>query len=137
MVFLDFIKGLGLDTETFCPFDIEVVNGELDAPGDENIESDVSFHKKLYTDDLASVGGDERQLGRVCVDDSSCVQSAGTSVIQDDRSCSNCDFWRPIEDFELGSGENRCSVRGVVIDDMKQSASTCSSYYCSELDEDM
>jgi hypothetical protein len=137
MVFLNFLKGLGLDLETFCPFDIEVVNAESDASCENEIESVNSFHRDSYENNLAHAGGDELQLDRVCVDQASNVQSSAPNIIPNDRSCSDCDFCQPDEDFETGSDGMRCSVRGFVIADAKQCALTCSSYYCPEPVEDM
>lgn len=137
MVFLNFLKGLGLDLETFCPFDIEVVNAEAGVSCDDDIKSGISFHKDYYANSMAPAGDDELQMNRVCVDQSSNVQSSAPNMVPNDRSCSDCDFCQPDEDFETGSDGMRCSVMGFVIADVKQCASTCSSYYCPEPVEDM
>ncbi|MBI4805036.1 MAG: hypothetical protein HY795_07355 [Desulfovibrio sp.] len=137
MVFLNFLKGLGLDLETFCPFDIEVVNAESGVSCDDDIESVNSFHKDYYANSMALASGDELQMNRVQVDQASNVQSSAPNMVPNDRSCSDCDFCQPDEDFETGSDGMRCSVMGFVIADAKQCASTCSSYYCPEPVEDM
>lgn len=137
MVFLDFLKNLGLNLETFCPFDIEVVDAKSNSSSDVDKRRNILLHREFDSmgKDVSFDG--EGQCCRPCLDQSINVQSSASNLTSSDRSCSNCDFCQPDEDFETGSDGIRCSVRGFVISNAQQCASTCSSYYCSETSDEM
>jgi len=137
MVFLDFLKNLGLNLEMFCPFDIEVVDAKSNSSSDVDKKRNILLNKKFesMSEDFSFDG--EGQSCRPCLDQSMNVQSSASNLTPNDRSCSNCDFCQPDEDFETGSDGIRCSVRGFVIYDAHQCASTCSSYCCSEAIDEM
>lgn len=133
MVFFDFLTSLGVDPVTFYPFDLP---DSVDAPGSANdnetrldsamVQQPVATNWPTSDIDLSSdpghVPGPDHGSASEQVDDDK----------QKPRACIQCEFCKPYEDFEYGSGKYRCSAKEKMIDNPLGYSVECKSYYPSE-----
>lgn len=134
MVFFDFLTSLGVDPVTFYPFDLP---DSVNAPGPVNdnetmLDSTIVQQPVAVNWPTSDIDSSPPDPGHVPGPDHGSASEQVDDDKQKPRACIQCEFCKPYEDFEYGSGKYRCSAKEKMIDNPLGYSVECKSYYPSE-----